>query len=106
MNAYKHGAPTELWSLGCCVSINVALLRSICHKPRKRRLVTGESSLSAEDICQRLTAGDSPRDIAKAAGVSHQRIYFIAKQAGLGVRARKAKISSRVIQFMPKPPTE
>lgn len=75
-------------------------------KPRKRRLVTGESSLSAEVICQRLTAGDSPRDIAKAAGVSHQRIYFIAKQAGLGARARKAKISSRVIQFMPKPPTE
>lgn len=75
-------------------------------KPRKRRLVTGESSMSVEDICQRLTAGDSPRDIAKAAGVSHQRIYFIAKQAGLGVRARKAKISSRVIQFMPKPPTE
>ena len=75
-------------------------------RTRKRRKVTGESSMSIDDICKRLAAGDSPRDIAKAAGVSHQRIYFIAKQAGLGVRQRKAKISSRMIMVMPKPPTE
>lgn len=75
-------------------------------KTRKRRGIAGESSLSIEKIIKRLKAGKSPRDIAKAAKVSHQRIYFIAKQAGLSMRQRKAHISSQVIMFMPKPPTE
>lgn len=74
------------------------------RKSRKGRAARVESSLSIKQILRRLAAGKSPKDIAKAAKVSHQRIYFIAKQAGLGVRQRKAKISSQVIALMPPPP--
>ncbi len=71
-------------------------------KPRKKR-VSGDSALTVEEICERLRAGDPPRKIAMAAKVSNQRIYFIAKQFGLGVRSRKAKIASEAIMLLPKP---
>jgi len=73
--------------------------------PPKRKTVPGESSLSEEEICERLRTGVPPRTIAAAAKVSHQRIYFIAKKAGLGARQRKAKIASEAIMLIPRSPT-
>lgn len=73
------------------------------NSPRKTQ--ANGSKLTVEEICKLLSAGVPPRQIAESAQVSHQRIYLVAKRAGLSVRQRKAKIASEAFLLMPVPPS-
>lgn len=74
-------------------------------KNSHRKTQANGSKLTVEEICKLLSAGVPPRQIAESAQVSHQRIYLIAKRAGLSVRQRKAKIASEAFLLMPVPPS-
>jgi len=67
-----------------------------------RRPGVSESRLSREEIIERLQRDVPVLAVAKAAGLTHQRIYAIMREEGMSVREQKSKVASAILTQLPK----
>jgi hypothetical protein len=65
---------------------------------------TARGTLSVEEIIAKLKAGSPPLDLARLAGVSHQYIYKIARDAGISRRRSSVILAQDALRnLFPKP---